>query len=134
VVAAGDWVRVSGEGDEGVILDVEPRTSSLSRTSRGKRHVLVANVDQVVIVATAAEPRIMPALIDRFLVAAEANAITPIICINKADLVEEWAFDDAVMDDLDSKGITVYKTSAKTGEHVEDAFHALAGKIHSSWA
>lgn len=88
VVTAGDWVRVSGEGDEGVILDVEPRSSSLSRTSRGKRHVLVANVDQVVIVATAAEPRIKPALIDRFLVAAEANGITPIICINKADLVE----------------------------------------------
>lgn len=88
VVAAGDWVRVSGERDEGVILDVEPRRSSLSRTSRGKRHVIVANVDQVVIVATAAEPRIKPALIDRFLVAAEANGITPIICINKADLVD----------------------------------------------
>jgi ribosome biogenesis GTPase len=88
VVAAGDWVRVSGDGEEGVILDVEPRTSSLSRTSRGKRHVLVANVDQVVIMATAAEPRIKPALIDRFLVAAEANGITPIICINKVDLVD----------------------------------------------
>lgn len=88
VVAAGDWVHVNGEGHEGVILDVEPRARSLSRTSRGKRHVIVANIDQVVIVATAAEPRIKPALIDRFLVAAEANGIRPVICINKADLVD----------------------------------------------
>ncbi|MGA0038727.1 MAG: ribosome small subunit-dependent GTPase A [Pirellulales bacterium] len=88
VVAAGDWVHVSGDTHEGVILDVEPRKTSLSRTSRGKRHVIVANVDQVVIVATAAEPRIKPGLIDRLLVAAEANGIAPIICINKVDLVD----------------------------------------------
>ena len=57
-----------------------------------------------------------------------------VLVINKADLVGEWAFDDTVMDDLAAKGITVYKTSAKTGEHVEDAFHSLAGKILSSGA
>ncbi len=88
VVAAGDWVQVSGNGSEAMILDIEPRTNSLSRTSRGKRHVIVSNIDQVVIVATAAEPRIKPALIDRFLVAAEANGIAPVICINKVDLVD----------------------------------------------
>jgi ribosome biogenesis GTPase len=45
-LAAGDWVRVRGLGDEGTIQSIEPRTTSLSRDSRGRRHVIVANVDQ----------------------------------------------------------------------------------------
>jgi ribosome biogenesis GTPase len=59
----------------------------LSRTSRGRQHVLVANVDQLLIITSAAEPRIKPNLIDRYLVSAEKSDIRPIICINKIDLV-----------------------------------------------
>ncbi len=86
-VAAGDWVQVAGEGDTGVIQAVEPRRSSLSRDSRGRRHVIVANIDQVFIVGSAAQPDLKPALIDRLLVAAESAGIRPLICLNKADLV-----------------------------------------------
>jgi ribosome biogenesis GTPase len=88
VVIAGDvvWFRPEGEG-EGMIERVEPRHGVLSRTSRGRRHVLVANVDQMLIVTSAAEPRLKPNLIDRFLVSAEKSQIRPIICINKIDLV-----------------------------------------------
>ena len=50
--------------------------------------MLVANVDQLVIVTSAAEPRIKPNLIDRLLVTAERAGIRPIICINKIDLIE----------------------------------------------
>jgi ribosome biogenesis GTPase len=50
--------------------------------------VLVANVDQLVIVTSAAEPRIKPNLIDRLLVTAEKSNIRPLICINKIDLIE----------------------------------------------
>jgi ribosome biogenesis GTPase len=89
VVAAGDivWFRPEGER-EGIIERVEPRHGVVSRTSRGRQHVLVANVDQLVIVTSAAEPRIKPNLIDRLLVTAERGAIRPIICINKIDLIE----------------------------------------------
>lgn len=86
-VAAGDWVRVTHDGDRGVIQAVEPRRSSLCRDSRGRRHVIVANVDQVFIVGSAAQPDLKPALIDRLLVAAESAGIRPLICLNKADLV-----------------------------------------------
>jgi ribosome biogenesis GTPase len=88
VVAAGDivWFRPAGKG-EGIIERVEPRHGVVSRTSRGRQHVLVANVDQVVVVASAAEPRLKPNLIDRLLVTAEKGGIRPIICINKIDLV-----------------------------------------------
>ena len=86
-VAAGDFVRVA----DGVIQSVEPRRNSLSRDSRGRRHVIVANVDQVVIVASAAQPDLKPALVDRLIVAAEAAGIRPLVCLNKADLVEPAA-------------------------------------------
>jgi ribosome biogenesis GTPase len=89
VVAAGDivWFRPEGS-DEGIIERVEPRHGVVSRTSRNRQHVLVANVDQLVIVTSAAEPRIKPNLIDRLLVTAERGGIRPVICINKIDLIE----------------------------------------------
>lgn len=89
VVAAGDvvWYRPEGT-EEGIIERVEPRRGIVSRTSRGRQHVLVANVDQLIIVTSAAEPRIKPNLIDRLLVTAEKGDIRPLICINKIDLIE----------------------------------------------
>jgi ribosome biogenesis GTPase len=89
VIAAGDvvWFRPEGE-NEGIIERVEPRHGVVSRASRGRQHVLVANVDQLVIVTSAAEPRIKPNLIDRLLVTAERGGIRPIICINKVDLIQ----------------------------------------------
>ncbi|MFM7137589.1 MAG: ribosome small subunit-dependent GTPase A [Planctomycetota bacterium] len=86
-LAAGDWVRATGDGEEGTIEAIEPRQTSLSRDSRGRRHVIVANVDQLVIVGSAALPDLKPGLVDRMLVAAELAGIRPLVCINKADLV-----------------------------------------------
>jgi ribosome biogenesis GTPase len=87
-LAAGDWVRVRAVGDEGTIQAIEPRHQSLSRDSRGRRHVIVANVDQMIIVGSAAQPDLKPGLIDRLIVAAESAGIRPLICLNKVDLVE----------------------------------------------
>lgn len=91
-VAAGDWVSVRGDQQSspavGTIQAVEPRRNALCRASRGRRHVIVANVDQVLIVGSAAMPDLKAGLIDRFIVAAEASGIRPIICINKVDLVD----------------------------------------------
>lgn len=89
VVAAGDMVTFRPEGkDQGIILSIGPRHGVLSRTSRGKRHILVSNVDLVVIVASAADPDLKPHLIDRFLVTAEQASLEPLIVINKVDLIE----------------------------------------------
>ncbi len=89
VLAAGDvvWFRPEGKR-EGIIERIELRHGVVSRTSRGRQHVLVANVDQLVIVTSAAEPRLKPNLIDRMLVTAEKGNIRPIICINKIDLID----------------------------------------------
>lgn len=89
VVAAGDivWVRPEGE-KEGIIERVEPRHGILCRASRKRQHVLVTNVDQVLVVTSASQPRLKPNLLDRYLITAEKAGIEPILCINKVDLVD----------------------------------------------
>jgi ribosome biogenesis GTPase len=89
VVVAGDEVIFLPTGPEhGVIERVEPRRSIVCRTSKNRQHVLVANVDQLLIVTSAAEPALKPNLIDRLIVEAERMQIPPIICINKVDLID----------------------------------------------
>jgi ribosome biogenesis GTPase len=88
-VVTGDRVLFRQQGDayQGVIERVEPRHGVISRGSQGKEHIIAANVDQVLIVVSAAEPELKPQLVDRFLIMAERFEIRPIICINKIDLV-----------------------------------------------
>jgi ribosome biogenesis GTPase / thiamine phosphate phosphatase len=127
VVIAGDvvWFRPEG-GDQGIIERVEPRHGVLSRTSRGRRHVLVANVDQVLIVTSAAEPRMKPNLIDRFLMSAEKAEIRPIICINKIDLVN--AADLMPLVGVYAQlGYEVLMLSAATGFGIERLRERVAG-------
>jgi ribosome biogenesis GTPase len=87
-IVAGDWVWVRGSDTTATIHSIEARRTELCRASRGRRHVIAANVDQIVIVGSAAMPDLKPGLIDRLLVAAESAGIRPIVCINKADLVD----------------------------------------------
>ena len=92
VVVTGDRVDVEPNGtDQGWIVRIENRRSELSRTSKKRRHVIVANVDQLLIVTSAAEPSIKPNLIDRILATAEQNHLDAAICINKCDLVDTIA-------------------------------------------
>ena len=98
----------------------------VSRTSRGRQHVLVANVDQLVIVTSAAEPRLKPNLIDRLLVTAEKGGIRPIICINKIDLVEPADLMPLV-GVYAQLGYDVLLVSATTGIGIERLRERLAG-------
>ncbi len=94
-LAVGDRVAFTpiedGE-DEGVIEEVLPRRTKLSRRlPRDPRieHVIVANVDQALIVASVRKPPLTAGIIDRYIIAGEAGGLEPIICINKIDLAEE---------------------------------------------
>jgi ribosome biogenesis GTPase len=103
---------------EGVIERVEPRHGLLTRASRGREHVLVANVDQVVIVMSLVEPDLKPHLIDRYLASAEQGGIAPIICLNKADLADHAAC-QPILGLYSQLGIPTLLTSAASGLGVE---------------
>jgi ribosome biogenesis GTPase len=119
IVAAGDRVMFRQANErEGIIERVEPRHGVLSRTSKGRQHVIVTNVDQLLIVASAAEPNLKPNLIDRFLVTAEKTRIRPVVVINKVDLVNRAEL-VPLAGVYGQMGYQVLLVSAKTGFGVE---------------
>lgn len=128
IVAAGDHVlfRLANEGD-GMIERVEPRHGVISRTSKGRQHVIVTNVDQLLIVTSAAEPNIKPNLIDRFLITAEKSRIRPVIVINKIDLVDRADF-QPLAGVFGQMGYQVLFVSARQGFGIERLRALVRGK------
>ena len=128
IVATGDrvWFRPAGP-NEGVIERVEPRHGTLTRASRNKEHVLVANVDQLVVVGSLAEPALKPHLIDRYLVSAEQGRIAPIVCLNKADLADA-ADAQPLLGMYTHLGVTILLTSAATGQGIAELRDRLKGR------
>ena len=95
-VVVGDRVRVVGDTSGGEdklarIVEVVERTTTLRRTADDDdpvERVIVANADQLVVVAALADPEPRPRLIDRALVAAYDAGMAPLLCLTKADLAD----------------------------------------------
>lgn len=62
-------------------------------------------------------------------IATEVGKMPFILLINKSDLESEWQIDADMIDELSKKGWIIYKTSAKNGNYVNDAFQGLARKM-----
>ena len=134
VVAAGDrvWLRPEEQRNdsgqlEGIIERVEPRHGVLSRTSRGRQQLIAVNIDQALIVTSAAEPRIKPNLIDRYLITCERSDIEPILVINKIDLIDPVELVPFV-GSYAQLGYQVFPLSTITGLGVERVRALLRGK------
>jgi len=119
-LVTGDYV-IWQEGDPvGVVIAALPRENFLERpSSLGELRPIAANIDQlIIVVAPAPEP--FANLIDRYLVAAEHYCITPILLMNKADLIDEHNREQledllSVYDDI---GYSVLTVCARTGEGI----------------
>ena len=93
-VIVGDRIRLVGDtsGNEGTlarIVEVQPRETVLRRTADDEdpyERPIVANADQLVIVASLADPQPRIGIIDRILVAGFDAGIAPLLCLTKADL------------------------------------------------
>ena len=115
----GDRVEFTPLGDgQGALEAVLPRKNQFHRPA-------VANIDQLVIIASQAIPITDPFLIDRVTAIAEGNGCESIICINKCDLAsgEELA---AI---YRAAGFPTVQVSAQTGEGLEELRGLIAGKI-----
>jgi len=106
------------EGDRGVITALHKRKNSFIRPP-------VANVDQILIFASGAIPVTDPYLIDKMTVIAEYNSCESIICINKCDLDSA----DELYDIYGSSPFKTLRTSAETGEGIDELKLLLKGKI-----
>src|SRR5262249_28906010 len=127
IVTTGDRVWFLPAGEEGVIERIEPRHGLLTRASRKREHVLVANVDQVVIVVSLVEPELKPHLIDRYLASAEQGGIAAIVCLNKADLVDPAHY-QPLIGMYSQLGIPTLLTSAETGMGIAALRQRLRGR------
>lgn len=128
VVVAGDRVHFRAASlVDGMIEQVEPRRSMISRTSRGQQHVIAANVDYLLIVVSAALPGLKLSLIDRFLLTAEQCEVEPVIVINKVDLIDIQSLQQPTAV-FAAMGYRVLLTSAETGLNVDHLRSLLKDK------
>jgi len=91
-IAVGDHVAFDLENGEGIIHEILPRKNYIIRQSvkkTGHAHVIAANVDQAIVMATLILPRTSVGFIDRFLVSAESFRIPQVILFNKIDLLDD---------------------------------------------
>jgi ribosome biogenesis GTPase len=131
-IAVGDRVTFDVEDEVEntvVITDILPRDNYIVRQSVHKTahgHMLAANLDQAVLLATLTLPRTSLGFIDRFLVAAESFRIPTAVVFNKADVLNEdgLAYQQEIMDMYEQIGYKCLSTSATEGEGV-DAFRQL---------
>ena len=135
-VAVGDNVTFEQEPDKdtGVIKSIETRNNLIVRKSVNlskASHIIAANVDLAIIVATIAQPRTSTGFIDRFMVTAEAYHIPTALIFNKCDLYDEEQIGDmAVLIDYYSHvGYPSFGVSAKTGFQLDRLKVLMQDKI-----
>lgn len=135
-LTVGDRVTITADvaadaGDVSWAIDlIHPRRSQLARRSpggaRGER-IMVANLDQVLVVFAAARPEPHPRMLDRFLVIAEANELAARIVINKCELSDEAHIRAHFAEQL-SAGYPMHLTSVVTGEGLESLRAEVEGR------
>ncbi|MBI5960338.1 MAG: ribosome small subunit-dependent GTPase A [Chloroflexi bacterium] len=121
------------------ITEVLPRRNQLSRRGAvpmpgayAHEQVIVANVDQVIPVFAAANPRPAWHLLDRYLVSAESAEIPPLICLTKMDLVEgspQAEEIEMVASEYRAIGYEVVLTSTVTGRGLGELKAKLHGRL-----
>ena len=114
----GDLVRISRQGNDGVLEEILPRRNVFIRPA-------VANIDQLVVLASCAVPVTEPFLIDRVLAIARLQDVPALVVVNKDDLAPARPLAEIYR----QAGVSVIVTSAETGEGIEALRGALRGKL-----
>ena len=115
----GDRVEVRELGNgEGVVETILPRRNAFARPA-------VANIDQLVVIASGAIPRTDPFLIDRVASIAALKDCDVVVLLNKCDLDRA----DDLYAIYAAAGFPTLRVSAETGEGIEELKPLIAGKL-----
>ncbi len=133
IVTIGDLVEFEILPDgSGIIEEILPRSNELIRMTSGirteYRQVLIANLDQILLVFACTHPQPRLRMLDRFLVICEKQQIKPVIIVNKIDLIGREAA-EAIFADYPKLGYRIIYTSADTEQGVDELRELLDGKI-----
>lgn len=91
-ITVGDRVIIEKQESDFIITDIQPRENYVIRSSprkKGHFHLIAANIDQAILVASLKQPRTSLGFIDRFLITLETFRIPGIIVFNKSDLYDD---------------------------------------------
>jgi ribosome biogenesis GTPase len=135
-IAVGDVVDIESENEgeqSAMITKIHDRRNYINRQSprvKYQQHIVAANIDQSLLIATIKEPRTSQGFIDRFLVACEMYHVPAIIIFNKCDLykAKETAIFEQWKDIYESVGYKVVAMSVKENIGVEEVRQLLANK------
>jgi ribosome biogenesis GTPase / thiamine phosphate phosphatase len=134
IAVIGDVVEVTPTTPtSGAIEAVLPRRSKLARRAAGskgawKEDVLVANLDQALLVFACANPEFHPRMLDRYLVLTESSELQTVIVANKIDIVgEERAHQ--LFETYERIGYCVIYTSTKLRLGIDELRAQLAGRL-----
>jgi len=135
-VAVGDYVDVEPESDgvsNLVIKEILHRNNYINRQSprhKHQHHIVAANLDQSMLVATLKEPRTSQGFIDRFLVASEMYHVPAVIVFNKSDLYKKKEMEKYTMlrDMYEAVGYHVLLVSATKNEGIDELVTYLKDK------
>ena len=115
----GDRVRMTPlEEGTGVLDSILPRKNAFQRPA-------VANIDQLVVIASAAVPKTDPFLIDRVSAIAALKECRVVVLLNKCDLDPA----DILYDIYSASGFPTLRISAETGEGMEDLKLLISRKL-----
>ncbi len=133
-VAVGDLVELEKGSDGYVIARIGERRNYVIRKSTNlskESHIIAANVDLALLIATIDHPETSTVFIDRFLATTEAYRIPAAIVFNKTDLYDETALNR--LEELkflyESIGYPVLAISASRGDNLEEVKNLLKDKI-----
>jgi ribosome biogenesis GTPase / thiamine phosphate phosphatase len=127
-VAPGDKLQLVLEGTDLRIIGVLPRTNEFTRKSSGPKptpQTAAANLDQVIVVASAASPAIPFGLVDRILVTAAIGGVKTHLLVNKLDLLDGSLIKRWICNYRNAVSEILF-TSALSGEGL-DRFENLLG-------
>ncbi len=130
LLAPGDRVLVEMVEGDPMVLAFAPRRSRLARLAvHGetlREQIIAANVDQLVIVASAAQPVFKASVVDRYLIIAQAAGIDCVLCVNKTDLTVEGPSQVAAYRE---QGVSVFLTSCETGAGIGELSEQLRERV-----
>ena len=150
--SSGTAAYFASREPEAVIERIEPRATVLTRSDSFKgieQHPIVANAEQMLIVASLRHPTVKWGLVDRILVAARGGKLKPVVCINKIDVAlppgnesdagktgeagpaaeaEDLVFARAALAHYEAMGIATLLTSADRGIGLDALRDALRGR------
>ena len=135
-IAVGDVVEMEEENSEessAIISKIEDRRNHINRQSpraKHQQHIIAANIDQSLLLATIKEPRTSQGFIDRFLVASEMYHVPAILLFNKLDLYKdkEKALLEKFTEIYTSIGYTVLGMSVKENTGLEEIYAWLKNR------